>query len=194
MAVLADVCCGDVGRVFTGRADAVVAIGAVVHDVRVIKIRRRPRNGRVAVVAVIATRNMGRVFAGSSYAIVTGATGSEYLGVVDGRDGTPLVTIVAILAGAGRLDVRLAFACRSSAVMATFAVVEDVGVIEIDRNPRDGGVAVVAGISRLDVVRVLACRGHAVMAGGATADHVQVLDLEHWCPTRGRVAGFANHG
>lgn len=54
-----------------GRIGAVVATEAIVGDVDVIKVRRNPRDCRVAVVAVVAAGDMRWVFAGRYRAIVT---------------------------------------------------------------------------------------------------------------------------
>ena len=51
---------------------------------------------------------------------------------------------MAILADIGRLNMGWRLACRGRAVMAADAIVEDIGVIEYCRKPRDRIVAVIA--------------------------------------------------
>lgn len=58
MAVLANFSCQNVRRVLAGCFDAVVAAGAITGDTYVIKIRRQPAGCRMAVIAVIAARDM----------------------------------------------------------------------------------------------------------------------------------------
>lgn len=61
----------NVRDMFAGRVRAVMAVGAVTGDAGVIKIGRRPGDSRVAIVAVIATREVGRVFSSSGCAVMT---------------------------------------------------------------------------------------------------------------------------
>jgi hypothetical protein len=60
--------------------------------------------------------------------------------------------------------------------MAADAVVGDVGVIEVGRDPSTGRVAVVAVIATDKVGRVLARGGGAVMAGETGANDLGVID------------------
>ena len=65
------------------RIGAVVTADAVVGDVGVIEIRRYPGNRRMTVVAVVAARDMCRVFASRDGPVVTGDAGAEHLCVID---------------------------------------------------------------------------------------------------------------
>ena len=71
------------GRVLAGRVGAVVAADAVARDIHVIEVGREPGDGCMAVVAVVAARDVRRVLARGSVAVVTGEAGSEHLRVVD---------------------------------------------------------------------------------------------------------------
>ena len=113
-----------------------------------IEVRRQPAHGRVAVIAVISTRNVCRVFAGCRDAVVARATGAQYLGVIycDCRlesDGA-----MAILANVGRLNVQRTLASRRDPVVAAHAVVGDTGMIEYGRYPGRGIVTIVALVVR----------------------------------------------
>ena len=85
VAVRADVRCLWVLCALAGCISTVMAAHAVAGDVRMVEIRRQPGDRRMTVIAVIAARNMRRVFAGCDDTVVTGSAGAEDLGVVDGR-------------------------------------------------------------------------------------------------------------
>lgn len=53
----------DVGRVLTGRFDAVMATGTVGHNVGVIKGRREPPRRRMAVITIVAAGEVRRILA-----------------------------------------------------------------------------------------------------------------------------------
>ena len=58
MAVLANFRCQNMRRVLAGRFDAVVATCAIAGDTYVVEIRRYPAGCRMAIIAVIAARDM----------------------------------------------------------------------------------------------------------------------------------------
>ena len=84
--------------------------------------------------------------------------------------------VVAVLAYIGGVDMCRMLARCIGAVMTADAVVGDVGVIKVRRNPRVRRMAVVATIATRDMCRVLAGRGGAVVAGEAGADDLGVID------------------
>jgi hypothetical protein len=114
-----------------------VATNAVIHYVDVVEVGGQPRDCRVAVIAVNATRDMRWVFAGCYCAVMTGAAGANDLGVVDEVGRYPDVRGMAVFAHIGRLDVRQVFARSIGAVMAAGAVARNVHVVEICRKPAD---------------------------------------------------------
>ena len=61
---------------------AVVAAGAIAGNARVVKVRWRPGNCCVAIVAVVTTREMCGMFAGGSNAVVTRTTTAEHLRMI----------------------------------------------------------------------------------------------------------------
>lgn len=88
--------------------------------------------------------------------------------------------VVTILTDVGRVDMRGVFACGIRAVVAADAIVRDVHVIEVRRNPCIGRVAVVAIVTARDMRRMLARCCGAVVTGRAGPDDVRVID----CPGR----------
>ena len=87
----------------------------------------------MTVVAGVAAGKVRRVLAGCRDAVVTGATGAQYLGVIDSDYRRPQVRGVAVFADIRRLNVRRSFAGCLGAVMAADAVAGDVQMIEIRR-------------------------------------------------------------
>ncbi len=83
VAVLANVGCLNVQRTLAYCVGSIVTTTAVVHDVDVVEVRRHPGGRRVAVIAVIAAGNVGRVFAGGRNTIVAGIAGAVDLRVID---------------------------------------------------------------------------------------------------------------
>lgn len=61
--VFAHICRQDMLRPLTGRVDPVMAANAIIQDIDVIEIGRRPRNRRMTVIAIVAAGDMGWVFA-----------------------------------------------------------------------------------------------------------------------------------
>jgi len=214
-------------RVLARRADTVVAADAIAGDVDVVEVGWQPARGRVAVVAGVAGLDVVGVLARGCGSIVTGATQSHDLQMVDGYCRGPLDAVVAVSADVGRVDVRRVFAggysaivtrtadandfgmvdgvggrpveivvtglarvCRvqvgqrilarrADAIVAADAVVDDIGVVEIGRQPARGLVAIVAGVAGLDVVGVLARSDGPIVTGAAGAVHLQVIDGDH---------------
>ena len=121
-----------------------MAACAIAADIHVIEICRQPANGRVAVIAIIATRNVRCMLAGCRSAVVARAAGSEYLRMVDGYGGFESGRAMAVLADIGRLYVGRAFAGCCSTVVAAHAVSSDACVIKYGGKPRAHGMAIVA--------------------------------------------------
>ena len=71
MAVFAHSCSLYVRSVLASCVCAVMAAGAVSRDGRVVEVRWRPADGRVAIVTVVATGEVGRMLAGSCIAVMT---------------------------------------------------------------------------------------------------------------------------
>lgn len=151
-------------RVFACGVGAVVAARTVITDIHVIEIRWYPAGRRVTVVAVIASIQVSRVLAGCGDAVMTGAAGAEYLGMVNGKHGRENIGRVAVFADIAGLYMRLVLAGGLRAVMAVETATSNVHVIEIRRQPTDRRVTVVAVVAAGDVSRMFAGRRYAVMA------------------------------
>ncbi len=91
----------------------------------------------MTIIAVIAAVDVGRVFAGRRNAVVTRATGSRYLCVIDHVRGRPHVAVVAVLADIGCLYMCQGLAGRFRAVVATNTVAGNVDMVEIRWSPAD---------------------------------------------------------
>ena len=87
----------------------------------------------MAVITVIASRDMSRVFPRGNRAVMAGTTGTQHLGVIDYVGRCPDDIIVAIFTNIGGLDVRWIFARGTVAVVTRGAAADDTGVIEIRR-------------------------------------------------------------
>ena len=167
MTGLTHIGCQRVGWAFTRCIDAVVATETVVSDIGVIEVCRCPGHGRVAIVAVIAARDMPRVLAVRDRAVVAGDAGTEYLCVIDSIGGLPEDIVVAVFTHVRRGHVRRTLAGLVNAVVAANTVARDVHVVEVGRYPGHRRVAVIAVVAAVDMVRVLASRVDAVVAGDA---------------------------
>jgi len=83
MAILANIGRQHVGRSLANSIGTVVAANTVVHDVDVVEVGGQPGNGGMAVIAIIAAGDVGRVFSGRYDAVMTRAAGTNDLCVVD---------------------------------------------------------------------------------------------------------------
>ena len=82
MTVFADRSRRYVSGVFAGRVRAVVATGTIAGNARMVEIRGRPGDGRVAIIAVVTTCEMSGVLSGSGDAIVTRTTTPQNLRMI----------------------------------------------------------------------------------------------------------------
>ena len=129
--ILTDVARLHMRQVFAGSIEAVVAACAIARNIQVVERRRSPGDRGVAVVAGIAAGEVCRVFAGCNYAIMTGATGADDLGMVDAKYGREYVGVMAILANVAGLNVRKVLANGVHAVMAVNAATGDIQMVKI---------------------------------------------------------------
>ena len=118
----------------------------------------------MTVVAVITTGDVCRVFPFCRHTVVAGDARADDLGVINDVGRCERYIVVAVLTDVSRVDMRGVFACGIGAVVAAYAVVGNVDVIEVRRNPPVCRVAVVAVVTTGDMRRVLALGGHAVVA------------------------------
>ncbi len=154
-------------RTLASRVRAIVTTHAVVHDIDMVEVRGHPGHGRMAVIAIVAAGNMRRVFANGRNAIVAGIAGASNLCVIDNVHGHPDVGRMAVFADIRGLYVGRVFARRVGAIMTAGAIASDVHMIEICRQPADGGMTIITIIAAVDVRRGFAGRGYAVMTDAA---------------------------
>lgn len=95
-----------VGQGFTGGLDTIVTAEAISDDADMVKIGRSPGDGRMAVVASIATGDVGWVLADRCNAIMAGAAGTHYMRVINGEHRREHVGVMAVFADIARLNVR----------------------------------------------------------------------------------------
>ena len=129
-----------------------------------VEIGRNPGCRRVAIVTVVATRDVRRVLALGGHTIMTGETGADDLQVINRICGIPDNVVVAVLAYIRRIDVGQVFARRFGSVVATFTGINNACVIEICGNPRRRCMAIVAVITARHVRCMLAGRRGPVVA------------------------------
>ena len=85
----------------------------------------------MAVVAIIAARNVIDIFACRDVAVVTGAATAEYLRVIYRKRRNPDSRVVAVFANIGRQRVGWSLASRRAAIVTIDAAAGDAGMIEI---------------------------------------------------------------
>ena len=163
-------------RPFAGCVGAVVTVDAITHDIDVIKVRGQPRDGRVAIVAIVAARDMGRVLADRRGAVVARSTGADHLSMVDRECRYPGVRRVTVLAHDAGLDVVGGFAGCVRAVVTTRTVTRDVEVVEVRGQPAGCRMAVLAVFAACNMCRSFARRDRTVVAGSARPDNLCVVD------------------
>ena len=169
MAVLADIGCLHMRRAFASGVGAVMTAEAIVHYIHMVKIRGQPGDRRMTIVTVIAAGDMRGVFTGRGDAIMAGAAGAQYLGVIDGKGRYEHIGAVAILADIGGLYVCRGLAGGVGAVVAAHAIASDVDVVEVGRQPACRRMTIIAGVAAGDVGWMFTGRRDAIMAGATSA-------------------------
>lgn len=192
VAVRADVCCCYMCRILARRITAVMAATAIIDDVDVIEVRRRPAGCRMAIVTGVVCVEVSGMLAGRRRTIVAGTAGADNLCVINRQHRRKDIGRVAVFADIGGLYMRHALADRLCAIVAAGAVAADIDVIEVRGQPCDGRVAVVAVASAGDVVCALAGCRDAVVAGAAGAENLRVIDCGYGHKCHGTVTVFAN--
>ena len=188
VAILTDICRRYVRRIFADRVGTVVAVEAAIDNIDVIKIGRYPCRRRVAVIAVFAALNVGRILASRRRTVVAGIAGTQHMQVIDGNGRVPEICTVTVLADVRCRDVRGTFTGCIGAIVATEAVARDVPVIDNGRHPCQCRVTVITLFTRDDMRRVLAGRIDAVMTGSAGPRDGDVIHEGYRAPGRRRMA------
>jgi len=177
MAVFTHICGQNMCRSLTRRVVAIVAAGTIRDDVRMIKVRRSPGYGGVAVITVVAAGYVRRVFSSCDDPVVTSRTTPENLRVINCYCGFPGGDAVAILTDIRRLNVGDAFPRRFNTVMTAYAIAYDVVMIEVRWSPGDSRMAVVTSISAGNVSCVLACRFNAIVAAQTGSHYIRMVKV-----------------
>ena len=142
----------------------------------------------MTIVAIVAAGDVRRVFAGRRDAVMAGAAGAYYLGVVDGDDGLKRNGAVAVLADVTCLHVSRTLTGGSDAIVATDAVADDACVIEHGREPCSGAVAIVALIVGGNMTRRFSRRLNPIVAADTASCNRRVIHERDHCPIRCYVA------
>ena len=106
VAVFANIRCLNVRQVLAGRLNAIVATRAIAGDAYVIEIRGQPADSRMAIVTIVAARDMCWMFAGCCSSVVARTASTQDLGVVDGIGRREYIRVVTIPTNVGCLYVR----------------------------------------------------------------------------------------
>jgi len=177
MAVFANVGGLRMLRILASSVDAVMAANAVAGNVGVIESRRSPGDGGMAIVTVISAGNMGPVLAGCRYAIVTGATGTQHLRVVNGEYRRKCIGGMTVVTDVCRGDVLLVLADCIGAVVTGVAGTEDLRMVNRKyRRKCIGGMAVLTDVRCRHVPLVLAGRVRAVMTGETIPRDIRMIE------------------
>ena len=176
-----------------GAGEIAGVIQRLVTQTHVLVDMRSPSIGRMAVIALKIRHKVPLVLAGRRVAIMAGEAGANDLRVIHHVGRRKRYVVVAILTNIGGIDVRWILARRIGAVMAADAVVSDIGVIKVGRDPPAGCMAVVAVIATGNVGRVLAFGNIAIMAGEAGANDLRMIDHIGGYKRHDVVAVFADH-
>jgi hypothetical protein len=194
VAVFTDVGRQRMCRVLARCICTVVAVHAITGDGRVIEERRQPPNRCVSVVAGFAAGNMRRIFADGNEAVMAGATGSQYLRVINTHHGRKHIGGVAILTDTRCLNVCRVLTCRFCTVVTTDTVTGDIQVIEVRRQPADRAVTVIAGVAAGNMCWLFADGSDTIVAGAAGSDYLRVIDGQHGRKHIRRVTVFTDVG
>lgn len=175
------------------RAQEITAvIKRFVSQARVTEIGRYPRGRAMTQTAILRRIKVSRILAGCRRAVMAGRTGAENLVMVHRDYWHPGVTSVAVFADVGCLDMCRAFARSVGAVVAAKAIIDDVDVVEIGRQPGNCRVAIVTVVATVDMAGVFPSGCDAVMAGSTSANDLGVIDRKHGCPDIRRMAVLAD--
>lgn len=188
MAVLTNISRLHVRGVLAGCIRAVVAARAITSDVNVIEIGWNPACSGMTVVAVVAADNMIRVFTACNCPVVTGATTTNDLTVIDRKGRRETVCRMTVLANSGRQYVSRVLARGVSAVVAGGTIPDDIGMIKNSRRPGGGAVAIVTLLARYDMRGRFANSLKAIVTGVAAAVNRSVIYKGDGGPGGGGVA------
>jgi len=180
-----------VSRILAGRINAVMTGCATCRYAGMVEIRRHKSVGSVAIIAIVATGNMGRALADGDRVVMAGAASTDYLRMIDPIGRGPLRNAMAVFAHTRRLNMVGLLARRVAAVVASTTTTRDIRVIEVCRHKGIGRMAGIATIATRQMRGVLADRNYVVMTGLTRTDNLCVIDSDYRLPKIWRMAFFA---
>ncbi len=104
--------------------------GAITGYPNVVEVCWQPAGRRMAIIALIAAGDVGRVFPGRCNTVMTRAAGAENLCVVNGEDWLETDCAVAVFADVRRRDVDGASSRRRNPVVTGNAVTDNANMVE----------------------------------------------------------------
>ena len=192
VAVFTAVTCLDVCRVLAGRIHTVVAVNAISSDVQMIEIGGQPPRRGMAIVTRIWARQMIQVFARRDNAVMAGTARADNLHMINNVHRGEGIRIVAVLTNNACLYVSRVLTCRGGSIVTATAVVEDIRMIEVRRQPGGACVAVVAACAARDMCWIFTGCRNAVVAGATFAQYLSVINRDCRCPNIRAVAVLAD--
>ena len=125
-----------------GGDGSVMAGYTTINDAAMVKHRRHPRRGAMAIVTFIAAGQMLRRLARGHGSVVATVAGTDYLGVIHSNHRAPGIHTMACVAVIGGGNVVRRLAGRLLPVVAAVAIAGDFVMIDIaDRGPGAGAMA-----------------------------------------------------
>lgn len=135
---------------------------------------------------------MIQVFARRDNAVMAGTASADNLHVIDNVHRGEGIRIVAVLTNNGCLYVSRVLTCRGGSIVTATAVVEDIRMIEVRRQPGGACVAVVAACAARDMCWIFTGCRNAIVAGTAFAQYLSVINRDCRCPNIRAVAVLAD--
>ena len=177
MAIFAKVARTDVIVVLAERVCTVMTAKAITRYACMVEIGRQPGDRCMAVIAVIAARNMFRILSERDRAVMAGSASSNDLGVIDGHDRLKESNAVAILANVSRRNMILSFTRSTGSIVATSTIIRNACVVKRCRQPCACRMAIIAVVATGYVRRVFAGRIVSVMAPKAIARNTGMVEI-----------------
>jgi len=191
MTIFADVRGRSMRLRLADRIDRVVATYTVAGNVVVLKIRRQPAIGGVAIFTGIATLNVILRFTIHDGIVMAARAATQDLQVIDAHDRDECYCRMAIFADACRCDVRRIFSGCAYPIVTTHAISNYIEVIEEHGKPCGSLVAGVALLLSRWMVRWLSDILNIVVASRTATENRIMIHHGQWEPTRRSVAVLA---
>ena len=135
---------------------------------------------------------MIQVFARCDNAVMAGTARADNLHVIDNVHRGEGIRIVAVLTNNACSYVSRVLTCRGGSIVTATAVVEDIRMIEVRRQPGGACVAVVAACAARYMCWIFTGCRNAIVAGAAFAQYLSVINRDWRCPNIRAVAVLAD--